>query len=90
MKKLISALLIACMALLPFGCSAGPETRYADKYIDLHCHLDGSITPDIARELARIQGITLTEETDKELDTLLTVSEDCTSTKQELRHQLWG
>lgn len=49
------------------------------EYIDLHLHLDGAITVDIAKELARLQGITLPAEDDKELMRLLTVPEDCNS-----------
>ncbi|MGN0342738.1 MAG: adenosine deaminase [Roseburia sp.] len=51
---------------------------YADKYIDLHLHLDGAITPDIAKKLAEIQNIELPTEDDEELEKLLTVPEDCT------------
>lgn len=49
------------------------------KYIDLHLHLDGAITVEIAKELANLQGITLPAEDDKELLRLLSVPEDCTS-----------
>ncbi len=52
---------------------------YADRYIDLHTHLDGSVTSDIARRLAALQGIRLPAENGRELERLLTVSEDCTS-----------
>ncbi|MBP5359161.1 MAG: hypothetical protein J6Y69_08260 [Treponema sp.] len=47
--------------------------------IDLHCHLDGSITADIARSLARIQSTTLPAEDDDKLNRLLSVGEDCKS-----------
>ena len=53
--------------------------EYADKYIDLHLHLDGALTTDIAKELAQIQGIDLPTEDDAELTKLLTVPPDCTS-----------
>ena len=53
--------------------------EYADKYIDLHLHLDGALTTDIAKELAQIQGIELPTEDDAELTKLLTVPPDCTS-----------
>ena len=49
-----------------------------NRYIDLHLHLDGAITLDIARKLAEIQGISLPER-DEELEKQLTVSEGCTS-----------
>ena len=51
----------------------------AQKYIDLHLHLDGAITVDIAKELARIQNITLPASDDNALEKLLTVPEDCQS-----------
>lgn len=47
--------------------------------IDLHCHLDGCITVEIARKLAKLQGISLPAEADEELLTLLSVSADCQS-----------
>lgn len=49
------------------------------KYIDLHCHLDGSITPDIAKKLAEIQNIKIPADNDEELEKLLRVSPDCES-----------
>lgn len=48
------------------------------KYIDLHLHLDGAVTADIARALAEIQGIDLPAD-DSELEKLLRVPADCTS-----------
>jgi adenosine deaminase len=48
------------------------------KYIDLHLHLDGAVTVDIARKLAKLQGITLPAD-DVKLAELLTVPSDCTS-----------
>ena len=52
--------------------------KLINKYLDLHLHLDGAITKEIARELADIQGIPI--ETDEEkLENLLSVSSDCTS-----------
>ena len=54
------------------------EIAYADKYIDLHLHLDGAITTDIAKKLAEVQNMELPTEDDKELEKLLTVPEDCT------------
>ena len=50
--------------------------KYADKYIDLHLHLDGAITLDIAKKLALLQNITLPGDDDAELEGLLTVPED--------------
>jgi len=46
-------------------------------YIDLHVHLDGAITVDIAKELAEMQGIDLLAENDEELAKFLSVPEDC-------------
>lgn len=47
-------------------------------YIDLHCHLDGSITVDIARKLAALQHIELPA-SDEELESKLSVPESCES-----------
>ena len=47
-------------------------------YIDLHCHLDGSITLDIARKLAKLQNIELPA-SDEELENKLSVPESCES-----------
>lgn len=55
------------------------EMKPISKFIDLHLHLDGAITVEIAKELAKLQGITLPTKDDKELSRLLTVPEDCTS-----------
>ncbi|WP_294413553.1 adenosine deaminase [uncultured Ruminococcus sp.] len=52
--------------------------KYADKYIELHLHLDGAVTSDIARKLAKIQGIPLPQD-DAELEKQLTVPNDCES-----------
>ncbi len=49
-----------------------------NKFIDLHLHLDGAITADIARRLADISSVTLPED-DNELEKQIHVSEDCTS-----------
>ena len=47
------------------------------KFIDLHLHLDGAITIDIAKKLASLQKIKLPTNDDKKLEALLTVKEDC-------------
>jgi len=52
------------------------EEKYADKYIELHAHIDGSITVDIARKLAELQNVDLPAD-DGELEELLQVSKDC-------------
>ena len=46
-------------------------------YIDLHAHLDGCITVDIAKKLAALQQITLPATTDEELLSLLSVPDTC-------------
>jgi len=51
---------------------------YADKYIDLHLHLDGALTTDIARKLADMQNIDLPD-SDETLEKMLTVPSDCKS-----------
>lgn len=48
-------------------------------YIDLHLHLDGAITPDIARKLACLQGAALPDSAPGELERALSVGEDCES-----------
>ncbi len=65
---------------------AGSEEPYvitdsyqAEHYIDLHLHLDGAVTTEIAKQLAELQDITLPASDDAELKKLLTVPEDCTS-----------
>lgn len=50
-----------------------------DKFIDLHLHLDGAVTPSIARSLAFVQGIQLPAEDEASLSKLLTVPPECTS-----------
>lgn len=47
------------------------------KYIDLHLHLDGSITVEIAKKLAALQNIELPTKDDKELEKLIRVPSDC-------------
>lgn len=49
------------------------------KYIDLHLHLDGAITAEIAKKLAKLQGLMLPTEDDDALRSMLSVPEDCTS-----------
>lgn len=44
--------------------------------VDLHLHLDGAITPESAKDLAKLQNIDITKD-DKELENLLSVSWDC-------------
>lgn len=46
-------------------------------YIDLHAHLDGCITVDIAKKLAALQQITLPAKNDEELLSLLSVPDTC-------------
>ena len=82
---LMAGIICICQILCMAGCSGSPaqtgsavQEAYADKYIDLHLHLDGAVTTGIARELAKIQDIELPED-DKELEKLLTVPDDCES-----------
>ena len=46
-------------------------------YIDLHAHLDGCITVDIAKKLAALQQIMLPAENDEKLLALLSVPDSC-------------
>ena len=50
-----------------------------NKYLDLHLHLDGSITKEIAKKLAKVQNIELPTNNDEELENLLSVRPDCES-----------
>ena len=61
----------------------GTETmnKYADKFIDLHLHLDGAVTVDIAKKHADMQGIELPADEDA-LSALFTVPEDCEDLNQ--------
>lgn len=54
-----------------------PLTDNPHVYIDLHLHLDGAVTPDIARVLASIQHQTLPASSDEELEQLLSVPRSC-------------
>ena len=58
------------------GCAGIKEEKMG--YIDLHLHLDGAITVDIAKKLADMQGITLPGANDEELRKKLQVSPGCT------------
>ena len=49
------------------------------RYIELHLHLDGAITPDIAKDLAALQKIKLPYKDERELEKALMVSKDCRS-----------
>ena len=61
------------------GNNSSNTTQKINKYIDLHCHLDGSITLDIAKKLAELQNITLPTNNDTELEALLSVPDNCES-----------
>ena len=67
-KNIPQKLIIAKKSLSPKGFT---------KFIDLHLHLDGAITVDIAKKLASLQKIKLPTNDDKKLEALLTVKEDC-------------
>lgn len=53
--------------------------------IDLHLHLDGSLTPEIVTKLAKIQGIALPSYDNEELRKLLCVPKDCGSLNDYLK-----
>ena len=72
MKKLKFFALILVILLI-----AGNSFAADKKYIDLHLHLDGAITLDIAKKLADLQNIKLPADNDSELEKLLTVPDDC-------------
>jgi len=83
MKRRIFLLALAALmmgtALTGCGSAAEEKAEYADKFIELHLHLDGAITVDIAKKLAELQNIELPTADDKELESMLTVPEDCAS-----------
>lgn len=60
------------------------EPVFANKYVDLHLHLDGALTVDIARKLAQMQDIRLPED-DAELEKALTVPPTCSSLNEFLQ-----
>lgn len=75
-------LVLAAVLLIFVFCGIQPRAcaeEYAQQYIDLHLHLDGAVTVDIARKLAALQGISLPTEDDAELEKLLSVPPDCES-----------
>ena len=49
------------------------------KYIDLHLHLDGAITLEIAKELAKVNHFAFKAKNDQELEDLLSVPHTCKS-----------
>ena len=80
-RKSIWLLLCGLLALglcLMTGCGRTSDIVRAKEYalIDLHLHLDGSMSLASVRELAEMQAITLPE-SDEELQLLLQVDEDC-------------
>ena len=68
--------IVSAISLLA-GCSSPSEATLEGKncLIDLHLHLDGSISVVSAKKLAKMQGITIPE--GEALVKLLSVSEDC-------------
>lgn len=52
-------------------------------YTDIHLHLDGSMSVDMIKELAEVQNMELPY-TDKELEDMLQVSEDCSDLNEYL------
>ena len=72
------SLLFALAIRLLFMFYIGKMKKFK-KFIDLHLHLDGAITVDIAKKLAAIQGIVLPGQTDEYLEKILSVQPDSTS-----------
>jgi len=85
--RVLALVLAFVLTLAAVGCAndkkqqdaAGDTKEYIDKYIDLHLHLDGAVTVDIAKKLAALQNIDLPGNDDAELEKLLTVPDDCES-----------
>ena len=61
------------------------STKSINKYLDLHLHLDGAITKEIAIKLAKIQNIELPTNNEEELENLLSVRPDCESVNDFLK-----
>ena len=91
-KKTLLMVMLLVFSLLMISCSgnageivqesadaSAASVKYANQYIDLHLHLDGAITLDIAKNIAKMQNIDLPAESDEELEKLLTVPADCKS-----------
>ena len=53
--------------------------------IDLHVHLDGSLTPEQVFALGKLQGVKLPGESPAQLEPFLTASPDCESLNMYLR-----
>lgn len=60
-------------------------TRYSFPKIDLHLHLDGSMLPETAWEMAREQGVALPAPTLEEFRRFIVVSSDCRSVNEYLK-----
>ena len=78
---LVGILLVTAIVLLPIFLTNKSNNKRkiygnstidrANKYIDLHLHLDGAITIDIEKKLASLQNIKLPTDIDEELEELL-------------------
>ena len=60
-------------------------TKIPNCFIDLHLHLDGAITPAIAKRLARLQNQILPAETDEKLAQLLSIPRQCEDLNEYLK-----
>lgn len=98
MKPIRSLLLILFSAILAFtscnkdGSNGGKklsdyvsnqELEALECYTDIHLHLDGSMTVDMIKELAKEQDMELSY-TDEELKNMLQVSDDCSDLNEYL------
>lgn len=69
-KAVLICILLIISCILISGCvnqsaelqSYGESLPDADRFVELHAHLDGSITQDIAMKLSKLQKISLTSE----------------------------
>ena len=59
-----------------------PKPKRMTKFVELHLHLDGAITVDIAKKLAALQNIKLLYEDDDELERHLSVPGECVDLNQ--------
>ncbi|MEG1925985.1 MAG: hypothetical protein RR415_09585, partial [Ruthenibacterium sp.] len=80
-KRILAQL--QCILLLMILCSCSPVTEnveeQASKYalIDLHLHLDGSVSPDAMIKMAEMSDIQLSVTNPEELAKMLSAPENC-------------
>ena len=85
LRKIFAVFLFVLISVSFFGCSKNEDSKGVNNkidasklncLIDLHIHLDGAISVDSAKKLAKLQNISIPEN-DEELKKIMTVSPDC-------------